>query len=118
MTRRDLAPGAQSAQLTHAAIQFEKEHSNIQNEWYHKSNFIALLSTENEETLKQLLFKANVRGIKNSAFYEPDMDNQLTAVAFEPGELTDKLCSSCPLAFKEYNEAFKKFHGKEVTSGN
>jgi len=115
VTRRDLAPGAQAAQLTHAAIQFQKEHSDIQNEWFFKSNYIALLSTENEESLKQLLLKANIKDIKCSTFYEPDLDNQLTAVAFEPSELTNKLCSSCPLAFKEFN---KHFQEKEVAHGN
>jgi hypothetical protein len=118
VTRRDIHPGAQASQLTHAAQQFEKEHFEVQNEWYFKSNHLVLLSTENEESLKQLLLKANLKGIKCSAFTEPDMDNQLTAIAFEPGEDTCKLCSSLPLAFKEFTETFKQFHGKEVTHGN
>ena len=114
VTRRDLSPGAQAAQLTHAAQQFEKEHSNIQNEWYFKSNYIALLSTDNEESLKNLLLKANIRGIKCSAFCEPDLDNQLTAVAFEPCEGTSKLCSNLPLAFKEYTTTFKQIYGEKT----
>jgi peptidyl-tRNA hydrolase len=118
VTRRDLHPGAQASQLTHAAQQFEKEHFDVQNEWYSKSNHLVLLSCENEESLKQLFLKANIKGIKASAFIEPDMDNQLTAIAFEPGEDTCKLCSSLPLAFKEFTEAFKQFHGKEVAHGN
>lgn len=118
MTRRDLHPGAQAAQLVHAAQQFEKEHFDVQNEWFNKSNYIVLLSCENEESLKQLLLKAHTRGIKCSAFVEPDRDNELTSVAFEPSELTAKLCSSYPLAFKEYTAAFKQFHGEEATNGN
>ena len=102
----------------HASVQFEKEHSTIQNEWYHKSNYIALLSCENEETLNQLILKAHSKGIECSAFTEPDLDNQLTAVAFEPCELTDKLCSSLPLAFKEYTPVFNTIQGKELTHGN
>ena len=104
--------------MTHAAQQFEKEHFDVQNEWYSKSNHLVLLSCENEESLKQLLLKANIKGIKCSAFTEPDFDNELTAVAFEPCEDTCKLVSSLPLAFKEYTETFKRFHGEEVVNGN
>lgn len=118
MTRRDLHPGAQASQLTHAAQQFEKEHADVQNEWYFKSNHLVLLSCENEEFLKQLVLKANIKGIKCSAFTEPDLDNQLTAVAFEPCEETCKLCSSLPLAFKEYTNQFKISQEKEVAHGN
>jgi hypothetical protein len=118
VTRRDLHPGAQASQLTHAAQQFEKEHFDVQYEWYSKSNHLVLLSCENEESLKQLLVKAHIKGIKCSAFTEPDMDNQLTAIAFEPCEDTCKLVSSLPLAFKEFAETFKQFHGKEVANGN
>lgn len=117
-TRRDLRPGAQAAQLTHAAQQFEKEHFDVQNEWFSKSNYLVLLSCENEESLKNLLLKANIKGIKCSAFTEPDFDNELTAVAFEPCEDTYKLVSSLPLAFKEYTENFKQLNEKEVTNGN
>lgn len=118
MTRRELCPGAQASQLTHAAQQFEKEHFDVQNEWFFKSNYLVLLSTDNEQSLKQLLVKAQIKGIKCSAFTEPDLDNQLTAVAFEPCEDTYKLVSSLPLAFKEYTETFNQTFGKEMTHGN
>ncbi len=115
MTRRDLLPGAQSAQLTHAAQQFEKEHFDVQYEWYSKSNHLVQLSCENEESLKNFLLKANIKSIKCSAFYEPDFGNELTAVAFEPCDDTYKLVSNLPLAFKEYSN---KFIGKELADGN
>ena len=118
MTRRDLHPGAQASQLTHAAQQFDKEHFDVQNEWYFKSNHLVLLTCENEESLKNLLVKAQIKGIKCSAFTEPDFDNQLTAVTFEPCEDTCKLVSNLPLAFKEYTTAFKQLHGEEVSNGN
>lgn len=118
MTRRDLRPGAQASQLVHATVQFEKEHFEIQNEWFNKSNHLVLLSTENEESLEKLLLKANIKGIKSSAFHEPDFDNQLTAVAFEPCQDTCKLVSSLPLAFKEFSNQSNEFIEKEVASGN
>lgn len=102
----------------HAAILFQKEFPDIQDFWYNISNYVAVLSTENEESLKRLLLTANIRSIKSSAFTEPDLENALTAATFEPSEETYKLCSNLPLAFKEYTEAFNKIYGKEVISGN
>jgi hypothetical protein len=40
-------------------------------------------------------------GIKHTIFREPDLDNQITAVAFEASEAARKLTSSCPLLGKE-----------------
>lgn len=118
VTRKDIHPGSQSSQLLHAAVQFEKEHFEIQNEWFNKSNHIVLLSCENEESLKNLILRANIKDIKSSVFTEPDLNNELTAVAFEPCEDTCKLVSNLPLAFKEYTMTFKQYQEKEVTNGN
>lgn len=102
----------------HAAFLFQKDFPDIQDFWYNISNYVAVLSTENEESLKKLLLTANNLGIKCSAFAEPDLNNALTAATFEPSVETSKLCSSLQLAFKEYTEAFNKIYGKEVISGN
>lgn len=118
ITRRDLHPGAQASQLVHAAQQFEKEHFDVQNEWYSKSNHLVLLSTENEESLKDLISKANAKGIKYSAFTEPDLNDSLTSIVLEPCEEASKMCSSLQLAFKEYNNHFNALNGKEVACGN
>lgn len=118
MTRKDIHPGSQSSQLVHAVVQFGKEHFEIQNEWFNKSNHIVLLSCENEESLKKLILRANIKDIKSSVFTEPDLNNELTAVAFEPCEDTCKLVSNLPLAFKEYTITFKQFQEKEVANGN
>jgi hypothetical protein len=45
--------------------------------------------------------KAEARGIKISRFYEPDLQNQLTAICLEPSENARKLTSNLPLMFKE-----------------
>jgi len=41
--------------------------------------------------------------VAHSSWLEPDWANELTAIAIEPGEATQKLLSSLPLALKEYN---------------
>jgi hypothetical protein len=118
VVRRDLHPGSQAAQLVHAAIQFQKEYPHIQDSWYNISNYVALLSCENEQALKDLINKAQEKGIKYSAFNEPDLYNSLTSVTLEPCVESTKLCSSFPLAFKEYSNIFTQTQGKEVINGN
>ncbi|MFW6310899.1 MAG: hypothetical protein ACOC1K_01560, partial [Nanoarchaeota archaeon] len=69
-------------------------------EWNEKSKYLVFLTVENEQSLKNLLLKANLKGIKTSSFHEPDIDNQLTSIALEPCEKSKKLCSNLPLAIK------------------
>ena len=40
-------------------------------------------------------------GVKHTIFREPDINNEITAVAFEPCETSRKITSSCPLLGKE-----------------
>ena len=59
-------------------------------------------------SLLKLLEKCNKRGLKTSVFVEPDLGNQVTAIAIEPSPETQRLCSSLPLALKntvDKNEA-------------
>jgi len=49
-----------------------------------------------------LLEKIKIQELKHSIFREPDMNNQMTAIAVEPTEKTMKLCSKLPLALNEY----------------
>ncbi len=69
--------------------------------WHRDSNYVALLAAKDEEELNKLIEKAKEKGIKFVAFYEPDIDNQLTAVCFEPTDAARRLTSSIPLALKE-----------------
>lgn len=99
VVRRDLPPGPQAVQSCHAAIQYCMEHDA--KEWFRVSNHLAVLSAANEDGLKKLILKARTYGIKFSTFQEPDLDDSITAVAFEPGNRGRKLCSGLPLALKE-----------------
>lgn len=103
--------------MVHAAYIFQKEYSDIQDVWYNKSNFIALLSCENEQSLKDIIAKAKEKGINCSAFAEPDFNDSITSIVLEPCEETSKMCSSLPLAFKEYNNHYNSIR-EEVACGN
>jgi hypothetical protein len=84
----------------HALRQFTAEHPEIDKAWFEQSNYLGLLSVQNEEELARLLETANQQGIQASAFREPDIDNQMTAIALSPGPKSKKLCSRLPLALR------------------
>lgn len=73
----------------------------MQDTWYRTSNYIAILAVRNEQELCNLIERAESKGIRFSAFREPDLDNQITAIAIEPGDKGRRICSSLPLAMKE-----------------
>lgn len=87
-------------QSAHAAIDFQYEHTDEASQWQTKSNYLALLTVPNEESLYKLISKAENSGIKFTVFREPDLNNEITAVAFEPSDSARKLTSSCPLLGK------------------
>ena len=117
MTRKDIHPGYQAVQSVHSVPLFFMEHPEIFLEWYNVSNYLAVLSVDNEESLKNLINKAHDRGLKYSVFTEPDIDNQITSIAIEPCDETERLVSNLPLALKEYNNHFKQTK-QEVLNGN
>jgi hypothetical protein len=51
-----------------------------------------------------LVEKFNQKGIIVSMFYEPNMRNELTAIAIEPSSKARRLVSSLPLLLKNYEE--------------
>lgn len=85
----------------HAAIQFIFDNFDSSKEWFEKSNYLGFLSVSNEHELCSLIQKAIEKDIKFSIFREPDIDNQITAIALAPGEKTKKLCSRLNLALKD-----------------
>lgn len=97
VTRRDLSGGAQAVQSCHAALQFAAEHPELTGQWLTTSNHLALLSVSDEGELRALVERAGARGIRCSVFREPDLDDQVTAAAFEPGRGGGRLCCDLPL---------------------
>lgn len=101
VTRRDLPFGDRATQSSHAAIDFTQQFPSETNEWHKESNYLALLTVADEPELIKLIHKAESLNIKHSVFREPDLDNQITAVAFEPSDEAKRITSSCPLLGKE-----------------
>lgn len=62
---------------------------------------LACLSVVDENELKRLIQSLESNQIKHAIFREPDVDDQITAIAFEPGDKSRRLVSSFPLALKE-----------------
>lgn len=96
-----MGAGLQVAQTTHAALHFFQNYPEITQDWIRSSNYIACLAVKDENQLLNLLELAQKRGIKHYAFYEPDINNQLTAICFEPTQEARKITSNIPLAGKE-----------------
>ena len=103
VTRRDLSPGYQLVQTAHAVADFSIRFPDITKNWNSISNYMACLSAKDEQDLRALADKLDSRGIPYHAFREPDIDDQVTAIAIAPGEQSRKLTSNYPLALKEFN---------------
>ena len=101
VTRADLSAGYQAVQSGHAAIQYIFEHPECAKNWFENSNYLGLLAVTNEQELVALVERAQHQEIKFSIFREPDIGNQITAIALEPGVKSKKLCSNLKLALKE-----------------
>jgi len=100
VTRNDLSPGQQAVQSMHALRQFTADHPEIDKSWFEKSNYLGLLSVNDEESLFKLIERAEKNNIRFSIFKEPDIGDKITAIALEPGPLSKKLCSNLRLALK------------------
>ena len=95
-----MSPGLQMAQTCHALAQFMLDHPEQANAW--NNNIIVCLSTADENQLNNLLKKLGMHDIRASSFLEPDIGYELTAIAFEGSDKTNKLTSNLPLALKNF----------------
>lgn len=117
VTRQDLSPGYRAVQSTHAAINFIFENPSRAGPWFRDSNYLVLLEVLNEKQLKLLSRKCEELRIVHTVFREPDIGNQVTAVALEPSLLTKKLVAKIPLLFKnETDNNSPENNGHQSTS--
>lgn len=100
VTRNDLSEGYRAVQSIHAAINFTFEHPNRAGPWFTNSNYLVSLAVENEKDLKSLIRDCCRNELAITVFREPDIGNQITAIAIEPSPITQKLVRKIPLLFK------------------
>lgn len=108
ITRGDLSSGYRAVQSTHAAISFIFEHPGRAGPWFKNSNYLILLEVKDLEELKTLIQKFQYHRLLHTVFKEPDIGNEITAVAVEPSEKTQKLVSRIPLLFKDKTTNYVK----------
>lgn len=82
----------------HAAADFSFSFPDLADRWHAVSNSLIVLTVPDERALHALVAKAEARGLLCGTFREPDLADELTAVAFAPGRETRRLCSNLPLA--------------------
>jgi hypothetical protein len=88
LVRDDLSPIQRAVQGCHAALEFLRQYP--QTAW--NNGTLILLRIPNEGLLKQWMERLNIRDIPHACFHEPDMGNQITALAaVHEGRLFDKL---------------------------
>ncbi len=98
VVRADLPPGDQATQAAHALSAFAVEYPDEHRAWHTAGKNLILLATTDRFTLAALLYDAAKAGIPNAKFYEPDIADELTAIAL--GADARKMVSSLPLALK------------------
>ena len=91
----------QAAQAVHAAFAFSHQHRDLVDPWLVQSNFLVIVQVPNEDALHDLISEAHRRGIVHVGVREPDINDEVTAVALEPGVAAQKLCAQLPLALRE-----------------
>jgi peptidyl-tRNA hydrolase len=123
VTRRDLTPGQQIAQVAHAIATFARKSEESFKVWHDLSSYIVILSVKDLEELHSLRTKLLSNQVSISEFYEPDINNELTAFTVSPinYEIASKLLSSYPLAFQESRTKdviivhYNKKHNEDIT---
>jgi hypothetical protein len=100
VTRQDLSLGSQAVQGMHALQEFAIQYPEINKAWHKQSNYLCFLTVPDKDSLIELLGICKEQKIKHALFQEEDLNNELTALALEPGIKTKKICRGLPLALR------------------
>ena len=95
-----MTDGYKAVQSTHAAINFTFEHPTRAGPWFKESNYLVQLEVKDEGELKDLIRKCERLNLYYTVFREPDIGDEITAIAIEPSPLSEKLVKNLPLLFK------------------
>lgn len=99
--RADIPPGLQMAQAVHAAFEFSHGFPEITGYWLAQSNYLVIVAAHDEDHLAGLVVESVRKDIRTVAVREPDHNDELMAVAFEPGDAARRMLSSLPCALRE-----------------
>lgn len=83
-------------QSTHAALEFVLNFPDIAKDW-NKSKYLVQVTVPSKEDLERFRDTLDFHNLKYYAFYEPDLNNELTALCIEPDPLTLKLIKKLKL---------------------
>jgi hypothetical protein len=100
VTHEELLPGEQAVQAAHALREFAQHHPELDQLWYRRSNYLALLAAPSCEALVLLRDQVEQIGLPFAAFYEPDKGGALTAIAVGPSKKAKRLLAGLPLALQ------------------
>jgi peptidyl-tRNA hydrolase len=84
VTRGDLSPGVQVAQIAHAAVDFSVLCPDLAERWRTSSNVLVVLSVPDELALGRLCSDVAAAGLSVVGVHEPDLGGSLTAAALDP----------------------------------
>lgn len=76
LVRKDLDYSSPAVQAGHSVAEFCL-HSRFSHDW--NNHTLVYLQIDNLKKLKNWLFKFEKRNIETSVFYEPDLNNEMTA---------------------------------------
>lgn len=82
IVRSDLEPGYKVAQSAHAIADFAVKFGHEFKQWQLGSNYLCCLEAD-EDKIQKILYKLKDHDIKYEVFREPDIGDQMTAIAVE-----------------------------------
>lgn len=114
VTHSGLTAGYQVAQTAHAVANFARFDSDAFTNWHSNSQYLVALQTPCAEALEDLLARALAAELTVHPFREPDIEDQLTAIAFSPDPRNKRFLACLPLAGKDTGSISK--HATQATS--
>jgi hypothetical protein len=77
-----LKDGQQLVQTGHSIAEFAHKHPDQFSDWMQNSQYLVSLSTDDEQSLKNIYDKLKYYGACIVAFTEPDIGDQMTAICY------------------------------------
>lgn len=113
ITHNELPADYQIPQAMHAAMEFSQQFKEECKAWHLRNNSVIVLAAKNDRELWEFGQKLKREGVNFSEFREPDIGNELTAIAIVPNEKVKRLCSNFPLAGRKCSSNAKELLNKK-----